>query len=449
MLRGWAGGSARRRCPRCAAAPPRGAARSRRCRPAARTSRRRPASSSRRPARTTRSSGRRAAAARPPPGSGARRRAPPAAASRAAAGAAVRRARSRPGRTRGRRTGRRPAPRAAAPGTTSSSAHRAGFTSRTTPSRSTIATPVGTSAARSANRRAACRARASSSYWPVTSRTTPISRAGSAVRTDLDLGAAAEPDAGQRQLGLVVAQAGVRRAASGPAARPARPRPARRCRRARPRSRGRAPAAARSGAARRWPARSARCRPGPSVPARRSSGARWRTRCRVRAGLARHEHDDLQLAVGDVPLEQVDRDRDVRRHQLRRGAGADDQPGEARAAQPRLGPAGEPQQRGVDLHDPVGAVQDEGGRRGGERKVGGSPRLFCTERRTRSPGSEAPPLSSVVAAGHRPDGRRCLGGRRRGALDDAQRGVARAHRRAPGAAARGADAGEERRWARS
>ena len=160
------------------------------------------------------------------------------------------------------------------------------------------------------------------------------------------------------------------------------------------------------------------------------------------AGLARHEHDDVQLTVGDVPLEQVDRDRDVRRHQLRRGAGADDQPGEAGAAQPRLGPAGEPQQCGVDLHDPVGTVQDEGGRRGGERKIGAHPGGSA-----RSDGAEpgvggAAPVEEV-AAGHRPDSRRCLGGRRRGALDDAQRGVPRdaehaGPRRGAGAQARSA-----------
>ena len=246
----------------------------------------------------------------------------------------------------------------------------------------------------------------------MTSRTTPISRAGAPSGPSSTSARQLSRHARQRQLGLVVAQAGRRRAAPGPAARPARPRPARRCRRARPRSRGRAPqrlaAVQRAGGQLVAPGAD----PGhplqlggPAALGPRRGRARA-ARARRRAGRGRGRPTGAGAPGPGRPP-----------HQLRRGAGPTTSR-RAGAEQPRLGPAGEPQQRGVDLHDPVGAVEDERPPRRAE--VGQAVR---TERGAARVGGAA--SVEQVAAGHRRDRRRRLGGRRRGALDDAQRGVPR------------------------
>ena len=142
------------------------------------------------------------------------------------------------------------------------------------------------------------------------------------------------------------------------------------------------------------------------------------------------EDDDLQLLVGDVPLQQVHRDRGVVPQDERLRARADDERGERRAEELGLRAAGEPLQRRVHLNDPVRAVAHEGGGRGGERELDA-----LTQRRAgHGPGGiEAggiePGRFEEVAAESGPaqsarDGGRRLRGRRRGALDDSQRGLA-------------------------
>ena len=99
----------------------------------------------------------------------------------------------------------------------------------------------------------------------------------------------------------------------------------------------------------------------------------------------------------------------------------------ARAEELGLGAAGEPLQRRVHLDDPVRAVAHEGGGRGGERELDALPQRRAAHGACGiEPGRFEEVADESGPAQSPRDGGGCLRGRRRGALDDPQRRLARA-----------------------